>query len=147
MSETLWKWRMYLFVRAADATQANRQALAQIFVNRGCGETLANEIKMFDGPVRLSTSGALPAQVFGLNTAIRSGMQSDIVAFLAGLTNPRYVVVSNTARLSYRDGEYITSNFPDPQPDPSGKIVTWQRTLQYLSDEFGLQVIPDQEDV
>lgn len=140
---TLWRWRMYLFVRSVDATQVNRQAFAQIYVDNGGMETLQNEMRAFDHPVRLSVSGEPPAQAFGLNTPLKAGMQVDMRMFLDGLPNARYVVVANTQLDNYRDGEFILTNFPDPEPDPTGRIVTWKATLAYLNREFGLQVISD----
>jgi len=76
-----------------------------------------------------------------VNTVIKAGMQQDLRAFLDGLTGARYVVVANTELPQYRDGEFILTNFADPAPDPTGKIVTWQAVLNWLDREYGLQVI------
>jgi len=141
MSETLWKWRMFLFVRAVDATAENKAAFGAIFANNGSLETAENEAKVWDACVRLSTTGNAPAQAFGVNTAIKAGMQQALRDFLGTLTNARYVVVANTELANFRDGEFILTNFVDPDPDPTGKIVTWQAVLNWLNREFGLQVI------
>lgn len=138
---------MFLFIRAADATPANKEAFGAIFANNGGMESAENEAKAFEGPVRLSVSGELPAQAFGVNTAIKAGMQQPLRDFLDTLTNARYVVVANTELENYRDGEFILTNFPDPDPDPTGRIVTWKAMLGYLNSELGLQVIPDPVDV
>ena len=143
MSETDWRFRMYLFVRAVDATAQNKAAFGAIFANNGGLETAENEARAFDNCVRLSVSGEAPAQAFGVNTAIKPAMRDELKTFLDGLTNARYVVVANTDLANYRDGEFILTNFVDPDPDPTGRIVTWQNTLAYLNREFGLQVIPE----
>ena len=143
MSETLWKWRMFLFVRAVDATAANRAAFGAIFANNGSLETAENEALVWDACVRLSVSGEEPAQAFGVNTVIKPEMRDDLRTFLDGLTNARYVVVANTELPNYRDGEFVLANFVDPDPDPTGKVVSWEATLAFLNREFGLQVIQD----
>jgi len=146
MSETLWKYRIYLFVRAVDATAQNKAAFGAIFADNGSLETPENEARVFDNCVRLSVSGEAPAQAFGVNTAIKAGMQQPLRDFLDTLTNARYVVVANTELPQYRDGEFILTNFPDPDPDPTGNVVSWEATLQFLNREFGLQVIKDSDE-
>ena len=147
MAETDWKCRIYLFVRAVDATAQNKQAFAQIFVDNGGLETLQNELRAFDAPVKLSVSGEAPAQAYGLNTAVKPAMRDDLKTFLDGLTNARYVVVANTDLANYRDGEFLATNFGDLPVDPTGKIVTWDQTLGFLRREFGLQVIQDEAEL
>ena len=142
---TNYKFRLFLFVRAQDATLANKRALAEVFAAES-GETVANEAKALDA-VRLSVSGEEPAQAFGLNTAITGTMRDGILAFLDTLTNPRWVVSANTMLPQYADCEFIVTNFPDA-PDMTGKTVTWQMALNYLNNEYGLQVIvPPDEDI
>lgn len=144
---TLWRWRMYLFVRSVDATQANKLVLAHVYTDNGSMESVQDEVRALDHPVRLSVSGELPAQAYGLNTPLKTAMRADMQTFLDGLTNARYVVVANTKLPNYRDSEFVLTNFPDPEPDPTGKIVTWQAALNFVNREFGLQVIPDPEDL
>lgn len=144
MSETLWKWRMFLFVRAVDATATNKAAYGAIFANNGSLETAENEARVWDNCVRLSVSGETPAQAFGVNTAIKAGMQQALRDFLDTLTNAKYVVVANTTLANFADGEFILTNFVDPTPDPVGHLVTWNRTLEWLDTEFGLQVINEE---
>lgn len=141
---TDWKWRIFLFVREADNTPENRQALASIYVNNGGMETLVNELKMFDNVVRFSVSGGLPAQAFGVNTPAKTAMRDDFKTLMDSLTNARYMVVANTELPNYADGEYILTNF---SIDPVGQIVTWTDTLTHINDEFGLNVIPPAVDV
>jgi len=96
---------------------------------------------VWDACVRLSVSGDTPAQAFGVNTAIKAEMRDALRTFLDGLAGARYVVVANTELPQYRDGEFILTNFVDPDPDPTGRVVTWQAVLNWLNREYGLQVI------
>lgn len=136
---TDWKWRIYLFVRAADDTAGNRQAFAEIYVNNGSGESLADEKRMLDSVVRLSTTGQEPAQAFGVNTVAKTSMRGAFKALLDALTNARYAAVASVAHGQWQEHELVLTNFP---VTPSGQIVTWERALQYLEAEFGLKVIP-----
>lgn len=139
---TLWKWRLYLFVRAADATIANKNALAAIYVNNGSGETLANEKKMFDSVVRFSMTGEEPAQVFGLNLTAQTNMKDEFITFISGLTDPAWVVLANTTLPQYADGEVVmvSDNLP---PGAVGMVVDWEQVKVYLFNQFGLrEIIP-----
>lgn len=135
---TEWKWRIYLFVRAADDTAGNRQAFAEAYVNNGSDESLDNEKKMLDSVVRLSTTGQEPAQAFGVNTVAKTGMRGAFKALLDAFTNARYAVVANVAHGQWQEHELVLTNFP---VTPNGQIVEWQDALAYLENEFGLQVI------
>ena len=135
---TLWKYRVTLFIRALDATLANKRAFADIFINGGSGETLADEIKMFDHVIRLSTSGVAPAQAFGVSTVAQLSMKDELKTLLDGLTDARYVISANTTLQNYADNELIATNFP---VTPNGQIVTLQKALTYIENEFGLKVI------
>ena len=139
---TEWQFRLFLFVRAVDATVANRNAIANYLANNGSGETVEDELKMFINPVRLSTTGALPAQAFGFNLPVKLFMKDAIVNFVSNLTNRRWAVLANTTLDNYADGELIATNFP---VTPNGQIVTWQMALNYLASEFGLLVIEPAE--
>lgn len=141
---TLWKYRIMLFVRASDVTPANKQAFADIYVNGGSGETIEDEKKMFNTMVRLSTSGEEPAQAFGVSTAAKLSMRDGFKALLDGLTNARYAIVANTDLLNYADNELMMTNFPIT---PSGQIVTWNKALNYIENEFGLKVIIPESDI
>ena len=135
---TEWKWRIYLFVRAVDATTTNRQALAEIYSNNGSGETVADELKMFLSVVRLSTAGNGPAQVYGINTVAKTTMQDEFKILLDSLTNARYVVVASVELPGYQEHELVMTNF---DVTPSGQIVSWKNALKYIKNEFGLVVI------
>ena len=127
-----------LFVRAIDATLANKQAFADIFVNNGSGETIEDEKKMFDNTVRLSMNGEEPAQALGVSSAVKLSMRDGLKTLLDGLTNARYAVVANTDLPNYDDGELMLTNFP---VTPNGQIVSWQNALIYIENGFGLKVI------
>jgi hypothetical protein len=135
---TDWKWRIFLFVRQADNTPENRQAFASIYVDNGSLETLENELKLFDRVVKFSASGELPATAFGANVPAQGAMRDAFKTFLDSLTNAQYVVVANTALPQYEDGELIQTTF---NVTPSGQQFTWEDTLQYISTNFGQQVI------
>ena len=128
-----WQWRVFFFVRAADATEANKNALANIYVNNGGMETLQNELKMFDGPIKFSTTGNLPAQAFGFNSPAKTAMRDGFKALLDNLTNARYAVVDQAT------GELVRSNMAGLT---LGRVVTWEDAVASLNAEFGLQVIP-----
>ena len=139
---TEYKFRLFLFVRKSDANQTNRQALASIYVNNGSGESLADEVKMFDTVVRLSATGEEPAQVFGLNLTAKPAMKDEFIAFVGSLTNPAYIALANTTLQNYADGEVILASSNLPQ-SAVGKIITWKQALGYLDNALGLQVIPE----
>lgn len=92
---TLWKWRLYLFVLTADNTAANRQSFAEAYVNNGSGESLADERKMLDSVLRLSTSGNAPAQVLGVSTLAKAAMRDALRDFVDGLSQSLWYVTSN----------------------------------------------------
>lgn len=130
---TEWQWRIFFFVRAVDATAENKNALADIYVNNGGMETRANELKMFLNPVKLSTTGNLPAQAFGFSTPAKTAMRDAFKALLDSLTNARYAVVAHdTGILTRCNMAGLTL----------GQVVTWESALASLNAEFGLVVIP-----
>ena len=143
MTLTEWKFKVYLFVRAVDATAANRQALAQILVDNGGMEVLQDELKMFDSVHRFSLTGEEPAQVYGLSLPAKLAMRDDFVTFLGTLTNARYAVTANTDLVQYQENELIMTNFPIT---PNGQLVTWDTATSYLENEFGLVEIPREDD-
>ena len=136
-AETDWQWRVYFFVRAVDATLANRNALAQIYVSNGGMETRVNEKRMFDNPVKLSTTGNLPAQAYGFNGPAKMAMRNGFKALLDTLTDARYGVVR------HGDLGLVLTNMPGIIP--TDQTVTWETALQRMFQEFGLQVIPSVE--
>lgn len=132
-----------LFVRAVDNTPANRQALAQVFVDGGSGQTLADELEMFDNVAGFSLSGQPPAQAFGINTAAKATMRDGFINLLQQLTNARYAVIANTnmTERQLADTELFATNFPITI---NGQLVTWTTALNYLENEFGLlPIIPE----
>lgn len=138
---TLWKWRVFMFVRAVDATAANRNALAAIYVNNGSGETLQNELKMFNSVVRFSNTGEEPAQVYGLNLTAQTNMKDQFISLIQGLTNPAWVVLANTTLPEHLDGEVVTISANLPQ-NAIGQIITWEQAKTYLFNQFGMLEIP-----
>jgi hypothetical protein len=144
MAITDWKWRVYIFIRAVDVTPAAKAAFAQVYVDGDCLESYEDQLRMFDNVVRLSLSGEEPAQVYGVNTAAKTSMRDGFKALLDVLPQARYAVVANTTLPEYEDGELVFTNFPGIVP--SGQIVTWDKALQYLYNEFGLIVIVPEDE-
>jgi len=136
-----WKFRCFLFIRAVDATGANKRALARVYVDNGSGETLEDELKMFDSVVRLSVTGAEPAQVFGINLTAKQTMRDAFINLISGLTQPAWAVLANTTLPQYADGEVIAVS-PTLNPNFVGMQATWEQALQYLENQYGLKVIP-----
>lgn len=138
---TRWLYHLYLFLRPADATRATKTALAQIYVDHGSGESLANERKMFDTMTRLSVSGAEPAQVFGFSLTATQAIYDGIMARTAGFDDPFWFVVANTTLPDHADGELIalTPNLPKYV---LGTVLTWTEALGILEQAHGLRVIP-----
>jgi len=137
---TLWKWRLLLFVRAADATAENKQTVAHIYTDNTSGETLEDESKLFNAVIRLSVSGEAPAQVFGINTAVKAQMRTDMQAFLDTLPQCRYYGVANVELPQWNAGDLLVSNGGS---GVIGQPFTWQDALQDLYDERGLQMIEE----
>jgi len=133
-----WKWRLYFFIRAIDATAENRQVFAEIFTNNGSLETVENERKIADSAIKLSTSGDLPAQVFGINTLVKADMRTALQAFIDSLPQSRWYATANGDQPNYADGCLIAAN------DGSGVIgqaFTWEDALADLFTERSLRVI------
>ena len=139
---TDWKWRLMLFIRAIDKTTANRQAFAEIYVNNGSLETLEDELKMFISTVHLSITGEEPTKAFGISTPAKTAMKDEFKILLDGLTNARYAIVANTKLPNWEDGELVLTNF---DVVPNGQNVSWQDALQFIQNEFGFQVIIEEE--
>jgi hypothetical protein len=118
MAETLWKWRLFIFANTVANTQANRDALAQVFVDSGAGESLANEKLMFTNAVRL----ALPASPsvlaahgvsFPVKASMRDNLQTAIATINAPLSNAnkvRWYLVAAIDWTTFQAGDLIASN-------------------------------------
>lgn len=133
-----WKWRVFLFIRAADATAENKQAFAEIFANNGSMETIENELRMADSAIHLSTSGSAPAQVFGVNTLVMADMRAALQTFVNGLSLSRWYAVANVELANFAPGELVASN---GGAAVEGEVWTWDDALADLYDERGLLVI------
>ena len=129
-----WKWRLYFFIRAVDATAENRQAFAEIFANNGSMETVESERKMVDSAIKLSTSGDLPAQVFGINTLVKADMRTALQAFISSLSQSRWYAAANGCLITANGGSGII-----------GQIFSWDDALADLFTERSLRVIETEE--
>ncbi len=148
MPESNWKVRIMLFVREVDNTPENRQTFGSIFADNGSMETQENESKLFDGAIRLSTTGLAPAQAFGLETALLlPDMRADMLAFLGTLPQSLYFVIANTDLPQFFAGELIEDNRTPTlagEPPWDSTPFTMQDALADILSEQGLQVIPDE---
>jgi hypothetical protein len=91
---TQWTHILHMVVLENLNTAQNRQTFADIFADNGSGELDSNEIKMFNSVVKLSVSGSLPAQGFGLSSPVKPAMRSALEAFIETLGNGcRYFAV------------------------------------------------------
>jgi hypothetical protein len=128
-------------------TAQNRQAFADIFADNGSGELASDEIKMFSSVVKLSVSGSLPAQGFGLSSPVKPAMRSALEAFIETLGNGcRYFAVRQS------DNMLVLTNSGVLTPPVAN--FTRGDVLTAINDErvnvFGLnpwQVIPNEGDV
>jgi len=142
-----WKWRLYFFVRVADNTVASRQTFAAIFANNGSGESAENEGKLFNAVTRLSVTGVEPAQVLGINVAVKSSMRDALEAFVGTLAQNRYYAVLNVDTPTGFEGKLLKTNdaiAPIVQPGTppwDTTPFTWQDALDDLLADRGLQVI------
>ena len=109
MSDTLWKWRLYLIIPAAAVTPTLRQQIANRFSANGSGESEANE-DIGPKAIRLSTTGNAPAQAIALNTAVKASMRDALRALIEAVPSARVWVVANTAFDDKDDGELIATN-------------------------------------
>jgi len=130
---TDWKWRLYLAIRAADNTAANRQAWGDIFANNGSGESAENERKMADSAIRLSASGDEPAQVLVASSLVKADMRTPLQTLIGGLTQSLWAVVTNPG------GLFIASNVG--AGGQVGQPFRLDDALAYLRDTYNLQVI------
>lgn len=152
MTETNYKWRTALFVPANQNTPENRTTLANI-ISAASGETVEDERKLFDYAARLSTTGELPVQVFGIDLGVTVDMRDDMRAFLDTLPplQVRYYVRANTTLPQNFDGKLLLTNKDTAgQPDIVG-VAPWdtqpfsmQDALADLFDERGLIVISEE---
>lgn len=141
MNETYWKWNLYIFVKASDVTEQMKTDLANIMANNNSGQSYEDEFAMFDSISKFSTSGNLPAQVYGINVPVKNRMRDTFLSYFQSYPDLRYVVFANSKLTNYEDRELVATNF---DITPSGQIVTWILAKQYLNNEYGLiEIIED----
>lgn len=131
---TEWKWRAYIAVPTGEITLARRNAIADVFVNNGSGESQANERRIFEAAVRLSVSGNLPATAVTLNTAVKLGMRDSLANLIEAVPSARVMVV---------DADTFAVVRTNVAGVAVGTIVTWEQWLAGLQTRYGLQVIPE----
>jgi hypothetical protein len=86
---TEWRYRLILIVHVNANTLVNRQAFAGAFVNNGSGETLTNEMKMFQNARRLALA-ATPTihRAYGISVPIKATMRDALLAVIAQVDAP-----------------------------------------------------------
>lgn len=89
MTETLWKWRLILICHVNANTAQTRDALAQVFVSHGGGESLDNERLMFGNAVRLALA-ATPTvhRAFGLSFPVKASMRDALLTVIQQIDAP-----------------------------------------------------------
>lgn len=142
-----WEYEMALSATVAQNTAVNRTALATIFSTYS-GETIANERLMFDYAVRLSVSGAEPAQVLAVNFVATAAMRVELRTFLNTLPQAQiaYWVRANIPLPMHFQGELLLVGGGADDivgvPPWDMQPFTFQDALERLNIEAGLQVIP-----
>jgi len=139
---TQWKWRLYFYIRKVDASAELKTEFAEILVNNGSMETIPDEEKAFDDPLKYSSDGELPAVVLGISLPVKQSMRSDLVVLLDSLTNARYAATANTKLDNYEDRELILTTF---DVVPNGQIIDQDGIDNYLNNEFGLIRIAEED--
>jgi hypothetical protein len=127
VAETLWQWRLDLAVAQAQNTQTNRDALCDCLANNGSFATRLQEANMFNSVVRLSVSGELPVQAFGLTIPVKQDMRDCFEQLLNGLSSARWFAVRvSDDTLLLTNSAFATVGTPD-----------WSRadSLQAINDE------------
>ena len=78
----IWTKRLIIVVPGGPLNAARKNAMGQIFVDDGSGESLADESLMFS--VRLSESGDEPATHFGANTVATDNIDTNLRGYVDG---------------------------------------------------------------
>lgn len=136
-----WAYKILLFIREADVVLDNKTSFATIFINNGSGETINNEKLLFDVYARLSTSGSLPVEMRGVEMCAKDTMIDGFRSLVEGLTNGRYLVISNTQTEAYADRELISHNFVTASPTV-GNVVNWSDAIDFIGTELEMALIP-----
>lgn len=139
MAETLWKWRIFIFANTVANTQANRDTLAQVFVDSGAGESLANEKLMFGNARRLALAAsptvlAAHGISFPVKASMRDNLQTAIATINAPLSNAnkvRWYLVAVVDWSTFQAGDLIASNRSTVDA-LIGQPFTWQDALTDL---------------
>lgn len=85
---TDWKWRLFLIVPVSANSAENRTAFAEAFSLNGSGQTTQEERGMFNSVVPLSATGLDPATHFGIDTAVKAAMRTDLDTLIDSINTP-----------------------------------------------------------
>lgn len=142
---TTWQWRLDLAVAESQNTQTNRDALCDCLANNGSYATRIQEAEMFNRVVRLSVTGALPVQAFGLTIPVKQAMRDCFETFLAGLSSARWfaVRVSDDTLVLTNSAFAVVGTSPWTRNDSlqainEERIANSQQPLQKIPDTSGV---------
>lgn len=89
MAATLWQWRLILICHVNANTLSNRNALAQVFVDNGSGESLADETKMFGNAIRLAlTATPTVHRAYGISFPVKANMRDALLTVIQQIDAP-----------------------------------------------------------
>lgn len=132
---------IHFLIAASEATSAGKTAVGSCLSDWGSLSSIADEIRIFDnGLYRLSVSGELPAQVFGIVIPANCDQKTCLKRFFATLTGTLWFDINDDNTLI--DTNSTVAVVP---------AVNWTRaqTLQALNDQRAAEskqpfiVIPD----
>jgi hypothetical protein len=139
MTETNWKWTLFLFASNTANTQTNRNTLADIYVAHGSGESTANERLMFTDAPRLALIATPTVQVArGLICPVKQSMRDALQDAIATINTPlsnankiRWYALAAIDLPSFAAGQLMASNRSSVD-NRVGTLFTWQDALTDL---------------
>jgi hypothetical protein len=139
MTDTLWKWTLFLFAPTAANTANNRNTLADIYVAHGSGESVANERLMFIDAPRLALSSAPTVLVArGLICPVKQSMRDALQTAIETINTPlsaankiRWYAIAAIDLPTFAAGQLIASN-RNTVDNRVGTAFTWQDALTDL---------------
>ena len=141
---TEWKWIIYIFFNKDSVMEDLMDDVTRVIATYS-GESLEDEERMWDAPLKFSPTGVEPANVYGISFPAKKEMKDEIIKLLSPYPKLRYVLLSNTDIGGYDDRELITTNLTIT---PIGQKVEYDNVKEFMYDEFGLKEIlpPDEEE-
>lgn len=143
---TQWQYRLILIAPDAANTQVNRNAFAQVFVDEGSGESLADEKLMFTNAPRLALASAPTVQVArGCSVAVKGSMRTALQSAFSTINTPlasvnklRWYAIANVDLPQHSTGWLLATNYGS-----TAGVVDTPFTWQDALDDFNLVVMDD----